>query len=330
LDTLRMKSSICDSFCHLEMNGKSYVTNTVQNDVNPIFNEDASFICEKDDFLEVNLFQTFALQYDLIGSCQIRVENIKDGINDQWVEIKMEGTHTANLHILFDKKYDDDSGMLSYYGKYSELLPLRVSCGDIILFNTDFVQGSVVKLLTRSEWDHIGLIIENPKNPKELLMVESIPDGVNIFELNERMDYYLNLSSIGIRRLEAVEKTQKFAQIMHDFCLEIEHRPYKTMSRAMEFVRALYGTNQAENLESIFCSELVAAAYKRAGLIDAQVLSNNILPKDFAEQSKKIQLKNGRLGKTKYFLPRRRIEALKNTKMFSEVMSKDVGINLPK
>lgn len=68
------------------------------------------------------------------------------------------------------------------------------------MFSTNFILTQGIKLLTWSEWDHCGLVIRNLQN-KKLEMIEAIPDGVNIFPLNARLEYYHNCSKIGYLEL---------------------------------------------------------------------------------------------------------------------------------
>jgi uncharacterized protein YycO len=181
------------------------------------------------------------------------------------------------------------------------VLPLRLQAGDVILFNTTFISGNATKLLTWSNWDHMAMVVETPK--KKLKLFEAIPDGVNLFSINSRLEYYLELSSVGIRRLE-VARNQEMIDSLYQFSQEVLGRPYKHVSNLNEFVKALNYSNQVENLESIFCSELVAAAFKRMKLLPNDVCSNNFLPRDF-EGNGVVKLVRGKLGKLKTFSQRK-------------------------
>ncbi len=59
--------------------------------------------------------------------------------------------------------------------------------------------------------------------------------------------------------------------------------------------RANYQANTQPFSDSIFCSELVAEAYRRAGLLTEKRLSANYCPKDFSKDSKTTLLLNARL-----------------------------------
>ena len=57
--------------------------------------------------------------------------------------------------------------------------------------------------------------------------------------------------------------------------------------------------NQHEDLSSLFCSELVAAAYQRLGLLGKEKLSNEYTPDDFTS-ARNLQLNFGRLEPEEY------------------------------
>lgn len=67
---------------------------------------------------------------------------------------------------------------------------------------------------------------------------------------------------------------------LYQFVDEVIGRPYK--QDWIQLVRASYNANEEDDLSSLFCSQLIAAAYQRFGLISKEVCSNNFVPSDFA------------------------------------------------
>jgi len=129
----------------------------------------------------------------------------------------------------------------------------------------------------------------------ELHLFESTPDGVFTSPLNRRLRFYLKGSTLGVRRL-TLNRTPEMKQALSDFIKEVDGRPYK--QSWMDLVRAWQGSHTNEDLSSIFCSELIAAAYKRMGLLDNSIPSNNYLPVDFAlPNNPKVKLQLGKLEK---------------------------------
>jgi hypothetical protein len=66
-------------------------------------------------------------------------------------------------------------------------------------------------------------------------------------------------------------------------------RPYERSTH--EMMLSVYdgplGRNRREDLSSLFCSELVAAAYQRMGLLPPDPPSNEYTPKDFCTRRRK-------------------------------------------
>lgn len=92
------------------------------------------------------------------------------------------------------------------------------------------------------------------------------------------------------------------------FRKEVQGRPYEKnkselILSAMDFHEEYLSflRNTKEDLSSLFCSELVAAAYKRMGLLGDKLLSNEYTPDDFSSKSEKTNpLQFGKLEKEVY------------------------------
>ena len=64
------------------------------------------------------------------------------------------------------------------------------------------------------------------------------------------------------------------------FVKEVNGRPYKTSP--LQLVRAWAQTTETEDMSSLFCSQLIAAAYRSMGLLRSDVIADNFMPADFA------------------------------------------------
>lgn len=75
------------------------------------------------------------------------------------------------------------------------------------------------------------------------------------------------------------------------FRTEVRGRPYE--DNKIELIKSAYdgwlGENE-EDLSSLFCSELVAEAYQRMGLLPDTVASNEFTPRDFSSSTKNLPL----------------------------------------
>jgi hypothetical protein len=188
--------------------------------------------------------------------------------------------------------------------KYSEIRS-DLNTGDIVLFSGKGTVSNVIKWFTKSRWSHVGMVIRSLELDMLLLWesttLSKIKDihsgvakqGVQLVALSERMASYEG--SIGIRQLEDYCPTPRATENLLKLRAELKDRPYEQSK--LELFKSAYdgpfGSNQAEDLSSIFCSEMVAEAYQRMGLISNNYLSNEFTPADFAGY---LNLQGARLG----------------------------------
>jgi len=191
----------------------------------------------------------------------------------------------------------------------------RLKSGDILLFSGNSPFSSTIKLFTHSNWSHVGMVFEMKNNffcwesDTTIKKRTAQRSGVRMIELMEKINGYEG--EISVRQLISLSKEQK--QTMHaaltKFSKIVKDKPYeKSIS---ELIRSAYDGPLGENLEdlsSIFCSELIAAAYQHAGLLPdcpPGLPSNEYTPADF---SRNIILLKGKFSiitpiKTKKELP---------------------------
>lgn len=110
---------------------------------------------------------------------------------------------------------------------------------------------------------------------------------------------------VAVRRLTGVSDEQR-KQMYKDllkFRTVVQGRPYETSN--LELIRSAldfkeeylsFLRNSHEDLSSLFCSELVAEAYKRMGILKTDKLSNEFTPDDFSSaRDSKLTLDFGKL-----------------------------------
>lgn len=180
--------------------------------------------------------------------------------------------------------------------------------GDLLLFSGKSVLSNLIKLFTRSRWSHIGMIFRSSEG--SFFCFEADVDsmssflkkrgiGVRMVPLKEKVSTYQG--EIAIRSLVELppEDLQEIQTQITHFINEVKNRPYE--KSMLEFIRAAYdgpfGDNIEEDLSSIFCSELVAAAYQRFGLLPQHppgLPSNEYTPVDFSRNT--LTLLKGKLS----------------------------------
>jgi len=178
--------------------------------------------------------------------------------------------------------------------------------GDIILFNNPMAATYFIKYATDSQWDHVGMILKYSKNPLETIMIESAGCGVFICYAEQRLKQVLDdkdPSIIGWRKLDGQKDRETWKKGVHAYAESLIDTPYE--QNFSDFVKAWLGDDEwskallsyaggtlgegatkGEDLNSLFCSELCAAIYKYAGLMEGGGRdSNSYSPKDFSSQS---------------------------------------------
>jgi hypothetical protein len=187
---------------------------------------------------------------------------------------------------------------------YENLRP-NLKTGDVVLFSGKGGISTGIKWLTNSKWSHVGMVLRLPEWDAVMLWesttlndiadVESGKErkGVQIVPLSERVKKYKG--EVSIRFLD-IERSPEMLKELSLLRAEIKGRPYE--KDKIELIKAAYdgpfGANE-EDLSSLFCSEMVAEAYQRMGLLSEKKQSNEYTPKDFADVGK-LELLRGNLG----------------------------------
>jgi hypothetical protein len=179
---------------------------------------------------------------------------------------------------------------------FDELRP-TLDSGDVLLFAGESRFSRAIKRLTGSHWSHSALVAR-AKAGGPLLLWEAtldtdLPDvttheiasGVNLYDLEHWIRHYAGETVIRPLR---VERTEAMRTALLAFYQEARGRPYAR--NRLELFRAVYdgplGKNRTDDLSSFFCSELVAAAYQRMGLLPASPPANEYTPHDFSSERK--------------------------------------------
>ena len=158
----------------------------------------------------------------------------------------------------------------------AEGVPVRLNWGDVVLFNLKSLSGQLVSAATASSWDHVGIVYEQDG---KLFLLEAVAGGVQALELNGRVLDALNAGAkVGFRRLSVTRSPELKAELW-SFAVGMTGRSYK--KSVGQLVSSRWGRNKADDLSSVFCSELVAAALKQLALLPESCVTSNVLPKDF-------------------------------------------------
>jgi hypothetical protein len=170
--------------------------------------------------------------------------------------------------------------------------------GDIVLFSGTGLAGGAIKLLTRSPWSHVGLIVRRAGEAEPLLW-ESMPSGfckdvdsgsfrtgVQLVRLSERLARFTG--PVAVRRLNRPLCEQQRWRL-EALQTEVADRRYERNLLELAFAAFDWLTLNREDLTTLFCSELVAETYQRIRLLDdvehGALPSNEYTPGHFDERS---------------------------------------------
>jgi len=182
--------------------------------------------------------------------------------------------------------------------KYSDIRE-SLNTGDIVLFSGNGYISTIIQRLDQSKWSHVGILLKFDQYDSLLLFesttlsnlkdvkTNSFIKGVQTVPFSQRLTSYDG--EIAIRKLvllnEDICDRNKINEVLMKFRYEVNGRPYE--QNRFELIKSLYdgpfGLN-AENLSSIFCSELVAECYQRIGLLDEDIPSNEYVPSQFSSE----------------------------------------------
>lgn len=183
--------------------------------------------------------------------------------------------------------------------------------GDIVLFSGKGVSSSVIRWFTDSKWSHVGMVMRLEDWDMVLLWestgLHNIKDivtgkekkGVQLVPLSGRLSTYKG--KVAIRRL-TMKRTKEMKETLKNLREVFKNKEYEKSE--IQLLKAAYEGPFGENVEdlsSLFCSELIAEAYQRMGLLAEPPKgqpSNEFTPAEFSSENKDLKLlKKAELGK---------------------------------
>jgi hypothetical protein len=192
--------------------------------------------------------------------------------------------------------------------KYQDIRS-QLKTGDVLLFSGKGQISEGIKFFTLSKWSHVGMVyrFDDPLDPDgsvfcwESTTLCDIADadtgkltrGVQRVELSERLERcFAKGYEISVRSLSKA-LTDDMVRALNTFRHTVSGTPYE--KNKIELIKSAYdgifGDNK-EDLSSLFCSELVAEAYQKMGILTEAKPSNEYTPKDFSSE-KTLRLEHG-------------------------------------
>ena len=170
----------------------------------------------------------------------------------------------------------------------------KIKTGDIILFSGESTFSKTIRLISRSKWSHVAIVL-SVGEPEMKLCFESVAGaghledyfsgelkaGVHVVSLSGKVEGYHG--EVAYRSLNHPVSSEMYAKLLS---FRKTHREKKYDWNPIEMIEAAEDRNLFENTEDLsafFCSELVAEAFQEIGLFDHVTPSNEYTPKDFAQ-----------------------------------------------
>eukprot|EP00658_Telonema_sp_P-2_P024773 TRINITY_DN19972_c0_g1_i1.p1 TRINITY_DN19972_c0_g1~~TRINITY_DN19972_c0_g1_i1.p1 ORF type:complete len:246 (-),score=30.88 TRINITY_DN19972_c0_g1_i1:101-838(-) len=201
----------------------------------------------------------------------------------------------------------DSCGLASYEPILSRLRP-----GDLILFRSKTLKAAAQRLVCKAEFDHVAILVHDwhcgedgtlPCCPSEMKdwrnklhaidrsdphflpwhTLEATGSGVDVYPFNRKRIRMYN-GVVAVRRLQIPEELRaEFEKKLMEFVNRVKGCPYP--SNVISLLRAasiLGPSKDPSDLQSFFCSELVAACYQHAGVLSSARFANMYVPGDFS------------------------------------------------
>jgi PH domain/Permuted papain-like amidase enzyme, YaeF/YiiX, C92 family len=164
----------------------------------------------------------------------------------------------------------------------------EVTTGDILLFRGNAFASRIQRLATRGQYDHVALLF---KNSGIVGFLEATKvTGVCLVLWDEFIERNWNLlfSRIVYRKLTVKNQDEAIFDIK-EFIMDTQGKRFNAS------VIKLIIKKETNEDEGYFCSELVATAYKKAGILPKNIYSSRYWPGNFADE-RPINLINASLG----------------------------------
>ncbi|CAD8052524.1 unnamed protein product [Paramecium sonneborni] len=164
--------------------------------------------------------------------------------------------------------------------------------GDILLFQTKSCSSKIQRLLTRSNYDHVAMILKYQSGAIYVLEATN-QNGVGIFNWDSMINqlWYELYSMVVYRQLQIIRNADFLLQI-EKFVKENVGRQYQLSVTKLLQDKSIIITSQNQNQDpTYFCSQLIAKIYKQIGLLTQDKSANQYWPGSFSNEKAEIQLK---------------------------------------
>ena len=139
------------------------------------------------------------------------------------------------------------------------------------------------RIITRSSYDHVAMVLKYSSG--KIVIFESLRDtGVSVCEMNKFINkkWFDMYYKIVFRKL-SYPRNQKFSDTIEDFVKQSVGKKFKVNPSKLLRKKCDSDTNNIiKDDKTYFCSELVASAFKRLGILDSELAASKYWPGHFS------------------------------------------------
>lgn len=195
--------------------------------------------------------------------------------------------------------------------KYSDVIS-KAETFDVFLFSGRGKFSSLIEFCSSSKYSHVGIVVtEKDLKTMDIYVKPKLkdPDGLYLFHSNKGaigdcVDVRTGQSLSGVqinslkmvlenyvgeyyyRKLHLTHTREHYLGDLKEVINDYEGLPYE--NNMCELLMAIFPCYcQGTDMETVFCSELVAQTYIQTGIFDPEEAdaSNNYIPLDFAQEA---------------------------------------------
>lgn len=162
--------------------------------------------------------------------------------------------------------------------------------GDILLFSGRDWAAKAQRFVTRSKYDHVALLLRYSSDQLAILEATSL-EGVRVLLWTDflKFKWHLLYSRLVYRPLE-YERSGKMLRELEVFIREV-----RGMQFQLSAAKLMGKSSDSETQKGYFCSELLATAFKRCGLLRPEAVASKYWPGHFSTE-KRLELQSAELG----------------------------------
>jgi len=158
--------------------------------------------------------------------------------------------------------------------------------GDLLVSRAKCLAGTITRIATGSNWDHVGMFVwVGIKGKRTLCIFEALGNtGTQLFAWDKYKseDWFRDYSVMALRRIFVPPYiARKLEEDIARFAIENCDRKYKI--NVGQIIMRQPSMDYRDPSRTYFCSSLVAKCYKEIDILPPQIQSHQYMPKHFAE-----------------------------------------------